>query len=131
MVNGDIPVIGDRGLKIIENIGVHLVGSFPGCTGCGVCEATCPEHALKLTGQRMNGFKVQIATDMCLGTACKKCQKACPQKVYRFRDLNIINSNQAIFDYKRVHHRVSWQGGSAHFSSPAGNVRSLIFLIVQ
>jgi len=32
---------------------------------------------------------VHISTKKCLGTACYRCQFACPQKVYRYEDLKL------------------------------------------
>ena len=87
IVSGDIPVIGANGLRILEHVGVYLTGSFVGCTNCGLCESDCPEQALKLIPRNGEESEIQIATDLCLGTACKKCEQACPSEIYRFRDL--------------------------------------------
>lgn len=89
IVSGDIPVIGDNGLKVLEQVGVYLIGSFSGCTGCGTCEEECPERALKVIDQGNGEVEIQIATDLCLGTACKNCEQTCPQQAFRFSNLNI------------------------------------------
>jgi len=89
-VKSDIPVLGHKGLKILEHVGVYLVGEFPGCTGCRTCESKCPEKALKILDAEDGGFIINISTELCLGTACKKCEKVCEQKVYRFRDLRLL-----------------------------------------
>ena len=88
MVISDIPVIGEKGLRVLDNVGVYLTGSFEGCIGCGRCEEECPERALQLLDSP-GGYSVRIATEHCLGTACKNCESVCPQKVYRFSDLKV------------------------------------------
>ncbi len=89
IVSSDIPVIGDKGLKILDNVGVYLMGGFEGCIGCQKCEKNCPEHALSVLEGGPHGFTIKIATEHCLGTACKKCEAICPEKVYRFSDLKV------------------------------------------
>ena len=90
MVSSDIPVIGDRGLKTLEDVGVYLIGSFEGCIGCKKCELECPERALKIIPMGKDKFKVRIATEFCLGTACKHCEMVCPKKVYQFNKLAVV-----------------------------------------
>ncbi len=90
IVSSDIPVIGDRGLKTLENVGVYLIGSFEGCIGCKKCEEDCPERALKVLPMGDSTFKVRIATEFCLGTACKKCETVCPENVYQFNKLAVV-----------------------------------------
>ncbi len=89
IVTSDIPVIGDNGLKVLDNVGVYLTGSFEGCIGCGKCADECPERALQVMEGGPHGFSVRIATEHCLGTACKNCESVCPEKVYRFGDLKV------------------------------------------
>lgn len=89
MVSSDIPVIGDKGLKILEHVGVYLIGGFDGCTGCRTCQKNCPERALQIINEGNKKFGVKIATEFCLGTACKKCEQLCPEKVFHFEKLKI------------------------------------------
>ena len=90
MVSSDIPVLGDRGLKTLEDVGVYLIGSFEGCIGCKKCEKECPERALKISSMGDKKFRVKIATEFCLGTACKKCESVCPENVYQFNKLRVV-----------------------------------------
>ncbi|OPY31698.1 MAG: ferredoxin [Methanomassiliicoccales archaeon PtaU1.Bin124] len=90
IVSSDIPVIGDRGLKVLDNVGVYLDGSFEGCIGCKKCEKECPERALKVSELGNKKFLIRIATEHCLGTACKNCESVCPQKCYNFSELKIV-----------------------------------------
>jgi methylamine methyltransferase corrinoid activation protein len=91
IVSSDIPIIGDRGLKVLDNVGVFLIGSFDECIGCNKCQKDCPERALTVFDQGNKKYKIQIETEHCLGTACKKCESVCPQKCYNFSALKIVN----------------------------------------
>jgi formate hydrogenlyase subunit 6/NADH:ubiquinone oxidoreductase subunit I len=91
IVSSDIPIVGNRGLKVLDNVGVYLVNSFPECIGCRKCEKECPERALTVYDLGSKKFKVQIATEHCLGTACKNCESVCPQKCFNFSELKIVN----------------------------------------
>ena len=89
IVSSDIPVIGDKGLKILDDVGVYLMGGFEGCIGCEKCAKECPERALVVLEGGALRFTMKIATEHCLGTACKNCESVCPEKVYRFSDLKV------------------------------------------
>ena len=81
----DIPDLGDKGLKIIRDIGVELTGKFDKCNKCGKCVKECPESALRLD----DDMTVHVSTKKCLGTACYRCQFVCPQKTYKYEDLKL------------------------------------------
>lgn len=88
IVERDIPVYGEYGLKILNDIGTELTGRFEGCTKCGKCVRECPEQALSM---RDDGTFV-VSTKNCLGTACLRCQMQCPQKVYKYDQLKMAQS---------------------------------------
>jgi methylamine methyltransferase corrinoid protein reductive activase len=90
IVSADIPVLGDRGLRTLDHVGVHLVGDLDGCTGCKKCVHECPERALTIEKAGKGLFRVRIATEYCLGTACKKCERVCPEGVMAFSDLRVM-----------------------------------------
>jgi len=81
----DIPVLGDKGLTIIRDIGLELTGKFEGCVRCGACVKECPESALSTDADGT----MRVKTKKCLGTACYRCQFRCPKKVYRYEDLKL------------------------------------------
>ena len=81
----DIPILGDKGLKIIRDIGLELTGKFDGCVGCKTCEKECPESALTVDDDKV----IHVRTKKCLGTACYRCQFSCPKKVYKYEALKL------------------------------------------
>lgn len=83
----DIPEIGERGLKVLKEVGVRLVGAFEGCIGCRKCETECPERAIVITDLEDDEYLIRVATDRCLGTACYHCEMTCPEKVFVFNEL--------------------------------------------
>jgi len=88
LVQRDIPVLGDRGLTILRDIGMTLNGSFKGCTGCQKCLKDCPEKAITIK-KGETGFSITVASDLCNGTACMRCERICPEKVFNFRKLKM------------------------------------------
>lgn len=83
----DIPELGRKGLKVLREIGLVLVGEFEGCTGCENCVRNCPEGALKIEDMGGGRFRALVKTELCDGMACLRCQQACPQKVFKFSKL--------------------------------------------
>jgi len=82
----DIPVLGKKGLKVIRNIGLSLVGEFEGCRGCGICVASCPEKAIYIKKTDEKPVLI-VKTELCNGMACLRCQISCPNKVFKFKNL--------------------------------------------
>jgi Uncharacterized metal-binding protein len=85
MVARDIPDLGARGLRIINDIGTELTGKMNGCTGCKLCEKECPEHALTVKDDKT----IVVKTKNCLGTACYRCQFSCKDKVFKYNELKL------------------------------------------
>mgnify|MGYP000967468410 FL=1 len=84
----DIPVLGDLGLHLFEDIGTELTAEFEGCTLCYNCVDACPEDAL-LFRERT----AVVLTKNCLGTACGRCQLKCPEKVFKYGELKISEAD--------------------------------------
>jgi methylamine methyltransferase corrinoid protein reductive activase len=89
MVDRDIPEVGDKGLKALDNVGVYLTGQFDDCNGCRKCEKECPERALTVEEVGDKQYRIKIATDLCLGTACKHCERNCPRSAMEFAQLKV------------------------------------------
>jgi methylamine methyltransferase corrinoid protein reductive activase len=90
IVSSDIPILGDRGLKTLDHVGVYLLAEFPGCIGCGKCMRECPERALRVEKLGEGRFQVRIATEYCLGTACKNCEQSCPEDAIRLSSMKLV-----------------------------------------
>lgn len=83
----DIPDLGFKGLKVLRDIGIFVRGSFEGCTGCEACVNECPERAIRIQQGGASGYQLEVASDLCNGTACLRCERACPQKCFKFKEL--------------------------------------------
>ena len=94
LVQRDIPILGDLGLRILRDIGVKIEGSFEGCIGCEKCKEECPESAITIDSTP-SGYHICVASDLCGGTACLRCEQSCPEKVFKFRNLKIGKVGQA------------------------------------
>ncbi|MCQ2085192.1 MAG: methylamine methyltransferase corrinoid protein reductive activase [archaeon] len=60
--------------------GTSLEGMLEGCMMCSKCVHRCPEKAISVEpcGDRVRAI---VKADMCAGTACRHCEKACPGKI--------------------------------------------------
>jgi len=80
-VNRDIPDLGLMGLKIVSDIGRVRSMQFSGCIGCEACVTECPENALTMETGKEN-FRLLISLAFCDGVACRRCERACKEKVF-------------------------------------------------
>lgn len=83
----DLPDTEGCEVRIIRS-GTVLVKDIEGCVGCGNCESECPESALSIVSEG-DGFRGMIESDRCAGTACRRCEKVCPDKVLHTLDFRI------------------------------------------
>ena len=87
----DIPDIGRNGLSIIEEVGTKLTAEMEGCISCKACENECPESALKVE----DGV-ITIRSDFCNGSACLRCERICPSKVFSYDKMLYIEGEDAV-----------------------------------
>jgi methylamine methyltransferase corrinoid protein reductive activase len=80
-VEKDIPDLGTKGLKIISDIGDRRTFYFPGCIVCYDCIEECPENSLSLEVLD-EGCAITIDLALCDGVACRRCERACSEKVF-------------------------------------------------
>ena len=85
-VERDIQDLGEMGLQIIADIGQRRKIVFESCYGDSACVAVCPENALQL-GELENGFEITINLALCDGVACRRCERACKDKIFNFIEL--------------------------------------------
>jgi methylamine methyltransferase corrinoid protein reductive activase len=85
-VEKDIPELGTMGLTIVSDIGEQKTTVFENCIGCEACVEECPESALDM--QEEDGdFSIDINLALCNGLACRRCEKACQEKVFVLKKL--------------------------------------------
>jgi methylamine methyltransferase corrinoid protein reductive activase len=80
-VQKDIPDLGVMGLKIIPDIGQRKTIHFDGCIGCSACLDNCQENALDIE-EEDGDFGITINLALCDGVACRRCERACTEKVF-------------------------------------------------
>jgi NAD-dependent dihydropyrimidine dehydrogenase PreA subunit len=88
LVQRDIQDLGAEGLTVVEDIGIDLIGEPEGCIGDARCVKACPEDAI-CVGKAGELWRVVIASDKCMGTACRRCERACKLRVLRLEKLRI------------------------------------------
>lgn len=54
------------------------------CSGCDACLKECPEEALS---REHDNFRIN--TERCLGTACRRCEERCPEKMFSISNFKL------------------------------------------
>ncbi|WP_243684900.1 hypothetical protein [Methanosarcina barkeri] len=54
------------------------------CSGCDTCVKGCPEEALS---RECESFRINTAR--CLGTACRRCEERCPEKMFSISNFKL------------------------------------------
>jgi len=80
----DLPELMGKKVAILKDVGVELTGYFDGCISCMKCAEECPEDAISV-----DDAMITVRSDRCLGTACKRCEMNCPEKVLQLKRLKI------------------------------------------
>jgi ferredoxin len=63
---------------LVTGAGNVLLAEIGACQGCGACLLTCPEHAIRPAGGRL-----EVRAESCTG--CGECQEVCPVDVIELR----------------------------------------------
>ncbi|MEZ5334215.1 MAG: methylamine methyltransferase corrinoid protein reductive activase [Methanolobus sp.] len=87
-VSRDIDDVGYLGLDIVKDIGITLEAPVEKCTLCHQCEEECPEDALEIIEENGARF-VNIDSQHCLGTSCRRCVTICPEQTMNHSLLKI------------------------------------------
>jgi len=87
-VRRDIPDLGSMGISVLHDPGTILSAELDGCIQCGKCVESCPEDALAILDEEPHP-RAAVRSDLCLGTACKRCELVCPEHVMKIRSLKV------------------------------------------
>lgn len=82
LVQRDIQELGVHGLTVVDDIGIKLFNDIPDCIEDLRCVKACAEEAIHVTHQE-KGCRIIIRSDKCMGTACRRCERACKKKILR------------------------------------------------
>lgn len=90
----------------------HIFHNRTLCCGCGVCQVTCPAHAIEIKLDADGFYHASVDDVQCI--SCRKCRSACP-----YLDLSIAESikQTRLFSYKDTDMAVllkSSSGGAAN-----------------
>ncbi|MFA5311803.1 MAG: methylamine methyltransferase corrinoid protein reductive activase [Methanomassiliicoccales archaeon] len=91
LVQRDIQDLGANGLTVVEDIGIHLEQLIEECVGDLRCVKACVEGAISVNKEG-NYWKIVICSDKCMGTACRRCERACKQRVLHLEQLIMSRS---------------------------------------
>lgn len=84
----DIDDVGYQGLDIVKDIGIILEAELEKCVVCHLCEEDCPEDALTII-EKDGGQFVNIDSQHCLGTSCRRCVSICPEQTMNHAMLKV------------------------------------------
>ncbi|WP_406657906.1 methylamine methyltransferase corrinoid protein reductive activase [Methanolobus sp. ZRKC2] len=84
-VERDIPVLGEEGLDVLEQVGTYLTMRVE-CPECQKCAKVCPTDALTVDDEGL----VMIRSDLCDGANCKRCINACPKDKFKWENLEVL-----------------------------------------
>lgn len=83
-VKKDIDDLGRMGLVTLERVGVVAALTVDGCNGCLVCVGECPASALSVR-METEPPTIVLVHALCNGVACRRCESACPLKVFHLK----------------------------------------------
>ena len=83
----DIPVLGEEGLYVLENVGTYLTMDLDEPDECQSSVAVCPTNAITID----DAGKVLIRTDLCDGVHCQKCVRECSTGELTWDRLKVVD----------------------------------------
>ena len=95
LVQRDIQDLGTKGLTVVEDIGINLVNILQECIGDLRCVKACQEEAIAVLQEGGPAWKVVISSDKCMGTACRRCERACKKKILHLEQFRIERKGEA------------------------------------
>ncbi len=80
-VRQDIDDLGRMGLVTLERVGLVVALPVEACAGCKACVEECPTGALSIQTDTKPPT-IFLVHALCNGVACRRCEPACPLKVF-------------------------------------------------
>ena len=87
---------------IIKRSGEAIEIDTSTCVLCGICQATCPVHSIKVDKETSTW---SIDRDSCI--LCGKCILVCPKDSLSFQDPHSSTSDEGNLDVFKVSHKLS------------------------
>ncbi len=87
-VQRDIDDLGELGLATISDIGQRVQVKIEGCLMCHECVNSCTENALMIW-RRLIHPTIVLDQSLCNGVACRRCERVCPEKLFRLESFFI------------------------------------------
>ncbi|NLI61828.1 MAG: methylamine methyltransferase corrinoid protein reductive activase [Methanosarcinaceae archaeon] len=91
----DIDDVGEKGLKLVPDIGIMLEQDVDGCIFCRKCVKECPENAIDVIQDENKNRRILIDSQHCLGTSCRRCVTVCSESVINHAKLNVKKKDEA------------------------------------
>lgn len=85
----DLPDTEGKKINMLKDSGTVLSGKIDGCTQCGSCVDECPEDAITIVSEGDAAYG-KIMSDRCAGTACRRCERICPESVLHITPFKIV-----------------------------------------
>ncbi|WP_419655249.1 4Fe-4S ferredoxin iron-sulfur protein [Desulfosarcina variabilis str. Montpellier] len=95
LMDCDILDVGQKGLTMLEDFGMTLCVAVDGCTACGQCLSACTENAISLKTED-DFVSIMINASICSGVNCKRCERACPDRVLDWQHIFSDNSSECL-----------------------------------
>ena len=93
-VKRDIPDLGTLGVTVLKDPGMILRGVLKDCKQCNKCLRSCPEDALTIEEGTPYPMAV-IRSDLCDGTACKRCELVCPTHTMSLKNMRTVDTDES------------------------------------
>jgi methylamine methyltransferase corrinoid protein reductive activase len=87
-VQRDIDDLGELGLATISDIGQRVQVKIEGCLMCHECVNSCTENALVIV-EDAESPTIVLDQSLCNGVACRRCERVCPEKLFRLESFFI------------------------------------------
>src|SRR5271157_3594340 len=84
-VRRDIDDLGRLGLLTVPDVGQVVKVQFDECVACLECVKSCPENAMQPV-EGSDPLVLMLDQSLCNGVACRRCERACPQKRFELED---------------------------------------------